>query len=175
MDFKDVLTLRRTTRSYLPEQISESQLQQILLAAQTAPLAAGDDQTTHLTVVQKPETMERIRKSCQLISRKTNKPLDPFYGAPTVIFVSATNLSEDHIEFSNVACVIENMILAATNEGLGSTYIWGCLSKLRKDPETLRLLLIPEGYEILSAFAVGYPVKSLEPREPREKMTVDRI
>ncbi len=175
MDFKDVLTLRKTTRGYLPDQISESRLYEILLAAQTAPLATGDDQTTHLTVLQNPETMARIRKSCQLISRKTNKPLDPFYGAPTVIFVSATDLSEDHIEFSNVACVIENMILAATNEGLGSTYIWGCLKKLRKDSETLKLLMIPEGYEILSAFAVGYPVKPLAPRKPREKMTVNRI
>lgn len=175
MDFKDVLTLRKTTRSYLPEQISESQLQQILLAAQTAPLAAGDDQTTHLTVVQNSETMEAIRNSCRTVSRKTGMPLDSFYGAPTVIFVSATDLSEDHIEFSNVACVIENMILAATNEGLGSTYIWGCLGKLRQDTETLKLLSIPEGYEILSAFAVGYPAKPLESRAPREKITVNRI
>lgn len=174
MDFRDVLTLRRSTRSYRPEQISESQLQQILLAAQTAPLAGGDDKTTHLTVVQKPETMEMLRKSCQFV-RKTGETIDAFYGAPTVIFVSATDLSEDHIEFSNVACVIENMILAATNEGLGSTYIWGCLRKLRQDPETLKLLSIPEGYEILSAFAVGYPGQPLEPREPCGKMTVNRI
>lgn len=175
MDFKDVLTLRKTTRSYLPEQISESQLQQILLAAQTAPLAGGDDQTTHLTVVQKPEVMEKLRHTCQVISRKTGQPIDSFYGAPTVIFVSATDLSEDHIEYSNAACIIENILLAATNEGLGSTYIWGCLRLLRQDPETLKLLSIPEGYEILSAVAVGYPKKPLEPREPREKMTVNRI
>lgn len=175
MDFKEVLTLRKTTRKYLPEQISESQLQTILLAAQTAPLATGDDKTTHLTVVQDPETMDRLRQCCQVISRKTSKPFDAFYGAPTVIFVSATDLSEDHIEYSNVACVIENMILAATNEGLGSTYIWGCLNKLRQDSETLNLLSIPEGYEILSACAVGYPAKPLEPREPHERMTVDQI
>ena len=175
MDIKDVLTLRKTTRKYLPDQITESQLQAILLAAQTAPLATGDDKTTHLTVVQNPEMMDRLRQCCQGISRKTNKPLDAFYGAPTVIFVSATDLSEDHIEYSNVACVIENMILAATNEGLGSTYIWGCLNKLRKDPEMLSLLSIPEGYEIGRACAVGYPVKPLEQRELCERMTVDRI
>jgi nitroreductase len=175
VEFKDVITLRKTTRKYLPEQISESQLQAILIAAQTAPLATGDDKTTHLTVVQNPEIMERLRQCCQGISRKTNKPLDAFYGAPTVIFVSATDLSEDHIEYSNVACVIENMLLAATNEGLGSTYIWGCLDKLRQDSETLSLLSIPEGYEILSACAVGYPAKPLEPREPRERIAVTRI
>jgi hypothetical protein len=43
VEFKDVITLRKTTRKYLPEQISENQLQAILLAAQTAPLATGDD------------------------------------------------------------------------------------------------------------------------------------
>lgn len=51
MDFREVLGLRRTTRSYQSKQISENQLQQILFAAQTAPLALGDDKTTYLTLV----------------------------------------------------------------------------------------------------------------------------
>lgn len=107
--------------------------------------------------------------------RKNGEIIDALYGAPTVIFISAKDLSEDHIEFSNVACVIENIILSATNEGLGSSYIWGCLKKIRKDPETLKLLSIPEDYEILSAVVVGYSEQPLAPREHHAKMTINRI
>jgi nitroreductase len=100
MDLKEVIALRRTCRRYQEKQISESQLQQILLAAQTAPLATGDDKTTHLTIIQDSTVLDAIRKCC-MMSTKKGSPVDPFYGAPTVIFVSATDISSDHIEYSN--------------------------------------------------------------------------
>ena len=51
MDFEQVLTLRQTTRKYTDQKVSDSDLEKILQAAQTAPLAAGDDKTTHLNLV----------------------------------------------------------------------------------------------------------------------------
>ena len=51
MDFEQVLALRQTTRKYTDQKVSDSDLEKILQAAQTAPLAAGDDKTTHLTLV----------------------------------------------------------------------------------------------------------------------------
>lgn len=41
MDFEQVLTLRQTTRKYTDQKVSDSDLEKILQAAQTAPLAAG--------------------------------------------------------------------------------------------------------------------------------------
>ena len=175
MDLENVLHLRRTTRKYQPEQIKEAELLKLLEAAQTAPLAAGDDRTTHITVVQDPELMGRIREVTQVISRKTGNLMDALYGAPTLIFLSATELSEDSIEYANVGCVIENMMLQATALNLGSTYIWGCLEKVRAREDLIQALRIPEQYKILSAMAVGYPVKPLELREKKEKIAVTRI
>lgn len=175
MEFEKVLYLRRTTRKYQAMQIQESDLQKILDAAQTAPLAAGDDKTTHITVVQEPTLVNRIREVTQLTSRKTGNVFDPFYGAPTIIFLSATDLSEDCIEYANVGCVIENMILQATALNLGSTYIWGCLGKLRDSTELIQKMNIPAQYKILSALAIGYPAIPLEKREKKNKISVNRI
>ncbi len=175
MEFEQVLYLRRTTRKYQTMQIQESDLQKILDAAQTAPLAAGDDKTTHITVVQEPTLVNRIREVTQLTSRKTGNLLDPFYGAPTIIFLSATDLSEDCIEYANVGCVIENMILQATALNLGSTYIWGCLGKLRNHTELMQKMEIPTRYTILSALAIGYPTIPLEKREKKVKISINRL
>ncbi len=175
MEFEQVLHTRRTTRAYLPQQITDDELEKILDAAQTAPLAAGDDKTTHITVVRTPQLLEEIRQAAMLVSPKTGKRVDPFYGAATLFFVSAGDISEDHIEYCNAACIIENMMLQATALGLGSTYIWGCLRKLRSHPEVIEKLRLPDGYQIMSAMAVGYPAEKLTPREKKVKIGCDRL
>lgn len=176
MDFKELKYYRRSCRKYKEGQITEEELQQIIDAAWTAPLAMGNNKSTHLTVVQNPEILDEIRACCQTESRKhPGKMLDAFHGAPTAIFVSCKDVSDDHIEYCDVACVIENMCLAATELGLGSCYIWGCLPKLKADQELLAKLNLPEGYEILSGFVCGYPNKELYAREKKENFPVNRV
>lgn len=172
MEFSDVLGMRRSTRAFTGEPVADKQLEAILDAAQRAPLAMGDRATSHLTVVRPGDLMERIRAACML-RRKDGTEVDPFYGASTIVFFSAADISDDHIEFCNAGCVIENMCLAATNLGLGSCYIWGCLRKLRNNPEALALLGLPEGYEILSAFVCGHPVEPLAERSLDTRISAD--
>ena len=172
MEFKDALKKRCSTRGFTAERVSDEDVKAILAAAQNAPLALGDNKTSHLTVVRDPELMEKIRSACML-KKKDGTPHDPLFGATTMIFFSATDISDDHIEYCNAGCVIENMCMAAADRGLGSLYIWGCLKKLKKQPDVVSLLKLPEGYEILSAFVCGYPLKPIEDREDRENIATD--
>jgi nitroreductase len=172
MELEKVLALRQTTRKYTNQKISDEALEKIVKAAQRAPLAAGDAKNTNLTIVNNPELVEEIRQACMLFSKKTGKQVDPFYGAQTIIFVSAKDISDDHIEYCNVGCVIENMILQATALGLGSTYIWGCLRKLRKNEEVVKKLELPQGHQILSALVVGYSQNPIQERDYVAKMEV---
>ena len=165
MELEEILRLRKTCRAYTDESISPEELDFILRAAQRAPLAAGDNKTTFLTVVRQGALLEEIRETCTLVNKTTGVRKDALYGAQTLIVFSAADVSDDHIEYANAGCVIENMHLAATALGLGSTYIWGCLRKLRKNGALLEKLALPEGYEILSAFAVGHPAQPLTERE----------
>ena len=174
MELEEILLLRRSCRKYTEEPVSEKELEAILRAGEMAPLAAGDDKTTHFTLVGAGERLERIRGTCRL-RRRTGEETDALYGAQALILVSSAEVSADGIEYANAGCVIENMHLQATALGLGSCYIWGCLRKLRADPEALALLELPDGYTVLSAFAVGHPVGQPVPREYREKVSITRL
>lgn len=174
MEFEKVCWTRATTRKYTNASVKEEQLEKILAAAQNAPVAMGCHEETHITVVQNPELVKKIKSMCML-RRKNGEMVDPFYGANTLIFLSVDEVSDDFIEFCNVACIIENMILAATDCGLGSTYIWGCLKKLRMHEDFNSILGLPDGQAVLSAMAVGVSEKPLEERERRTVISVNRL
>ena len=175
MELEQILKLRQSVRSYTDQPVPETALKRIIQAAQMAPLAAGDDQTTHLTVVRDPTLMKEIRETCMLTSHKTGNRVDALYGAQAIIFISATDISDDHIEYANAGCVIENMLLQAVELGLGGTYIWGCLRKLRANSAVVEKLRLPEGYQILSAMVVGYPAQPVQERPFDRKIAVTEL
>jgi len=175
MELEELFSYRRSTRKYEKQQITEEQLQQILEAAQNAPLAVGNRPKARLTVVQDVELLNEIRECCQTESRKhPGMILDSLYGAPTLILVSESTLSEDRIELCDAACIIENMMIEATNLGLGCCYIWGCLPKLRANSELLKKLDLGKEQVILSGFICGTPVKPLYAKK-REPISVTRL
>ena len=174
MEFMDIIRARRSTRAYAEGQIAKEELDLIVEAGRTAPIAGADYSMSHMTVVQDTALLAEIREAGAL-TRKDGTKFDPTYGAPTIIFLSATGPSSDQIEYCNVACAIENMALAATSLGLGSVYLWGFLKKLRKRPDVIARLGLPDGYAVLSAFAVGRPAKPIAPHEPKGLIGVDYL
>ena len=129
---------------------------------------------SHMTVVTNPALLSEIREACML-HRKDGTAVDPTYGAPALILMSATGPSDDQIEYCNVACAIQSMSLCATDMGLGSVYLWGFLKKLRKHPDVVSKLGIPEGYSVLSAFAVGHATEPVVPHEPKGRIEVNWV
>ena len=119
----------------------EGTVRAILLAAAAAPVGSRLYKDIHLTVIQDKEILRQLslaaakryadrEKIKEIIIQKpgaedAGKVYDPFYGAPTVIFVSHRNQTlQPGIEFSNAACVTYSMHLAATELGLGSVFMW---------------------------------------------------
>ena len=185
MEFNNVLQFRRSTRSYLPGQISEAQLKVLLDAANRAPVGSKLYKDIHLTIVQNQAILLKLceaawerfshRQKLEEIAGDTLEKTEGtreiktnlFYGAPTVIFVSHRKQTlQPGIEWANAASVVNEMHLAATDMGLGSVYMWGALESMRMIPELdhTGLLEIPEGFEPLIALAVGYPTEELKER-----------
>ncbi len=174
METLKAIALRKSTRSYKPEQISEQELDTILEAGLVAPVAMGDHGSIHITAVQNPELLGKIVKAAaEFFSKPESNPL---YGAPTLIIVSAKNTSTPAREYGNASCVIENMSLASTDIGVGNVYIMGAMAALAYHPDLVEALQLPEGFVPVAALAVGYATTDLwVEKENKETFTMNKI
>jgi len=174
METLKTMAIRKSTRSYKPEQISEKELDTILCAGCAAPVAMGVYADVHLTVIQKAELLDKMTMAAANVFN--NPAMKPFYGAPTVVIVSAKKGKFPNAEIASAACIVENMHLAATDLGLGSVYLWGFLIAFSTDLELVKELQLPEGFSPVSAIALGYPVKPLiEIKELKKTITINTI
>ena len=113
----NTLKTRRSVRAYLPEQVKEEQLQQILEAGTYAATGKGM-QSPIMVVVQDPDTIAYLSKLNAAVMRTTS---DPFYGAPTVIVVLADRERPTCVEDGSL--VMGNLMNAAQAVGVNSCWI----------------------------------------------------
>ena len=174
MEFRNVIARRQSVRSYQEKQITDEQLQTLLEAANAAPICMGQYDHVHLTVVQSPEVLAKI--NAKFAAAVGDEKAYPTYGAPTVIYVSNMASDEEVIVGANASCIIENMLLAATEMGLASVYLFGVSQVLLNDAEVAELLKLPAGFRTVSAIAVGYPSEAFNERPLTcDKIGTDRI
>jgi len=192
MDFSELIRYRQTIRQFTQVQISQNDLNAILDAAFSAPVGSNMNQDIHLTVVQNRDVLDMLAQAstrrwedketmAKIVGKEAvNMPArDPFRNAPTVVFVShRKQYVQPGIEYSNVACIVYSMHLAATNLGLGSVLIWGALEAMREIPELDHtvVLELPDDFEPLLGVAIGYPAQPPKPRDIRtDKFTVNYL
>ncbi len=194
MDFTELLRYRKSTRKFTDEAISQDDLTRILAAANGAPVGSNLYRDVHLTIVrdrgvldalaeaaiQRLEDKETMRRIVGDIPASAIDPklIDPFYHAPLVVFVSHRKQDlQPGIEYSNVACIVYSMHLAATELGLGSVFMWGVLEAMREFPERdhTELLQLPDGFEPLLGLAVGHPASERRARDIKERIGVNWV
>ena len=163
METMQTMMTRKSTREFKGTQIRDEDLSKILLAGSISPVGRRMYNDCRLTVVQSKEILA-------ILSEKTTKnPLhpgaNPFYSAPTLIFVSSrTESGSLEMNIANASCIIENMHLIATDLGLGSVLLYGMMREIRENEALLTSLKIPAGFTPICALAVGYPVVPLSIR-----------
>jgi len=163
METMSAIAKRKSTRAFVPEkQVAKVDLDAILAAGCAAPVGAGDYSSLQLTVIQNPELLDKINKAVQAVFKIDRAVL---YGAPTFVLVSSSEPRFPNIEYANVGCIIENMLLAATDLGVDSVYLWGAANVIAKSPELQKEIGIPEGFTPISGAALGSAIES----NPAEK------
>lgn len=142
MDVFEAIQTRRSVRAYEPTPIPKEKLDRILEAARLAP-SAGNIQPWHFIVVTDPSKRERLARA-------------PFAGflkeAPVVIVGCGSQKASPKWFMVDVAISMQNMVLAATAEGLGTCWVGSFDEKEVK--ETLK---IPDEYRVVALLAIGYP------------------
>ncbi len=166
---------RRSNRGYAPEQISEEQLQALLIAAQQSP-SARDLQPWHFSVVQDRALLDEFALDyAKIMAQNSEKPdigsgYHLFFRAPTVIFLSTAEMPVSR--FAQVDCGIaaQNIALAAHALGLGSVILGRPMDVFGSPRGEYyeRKMRFPEGNHFAIAIAVGRPTLSKGAHKFRE-------
>lgn len=156
MQTMEAIAKRKSERAFDTDKAVPAELVDLVVKAGCqAPIGAGKKDSLHLTVCTDVSILDEIN-TMSSVAMKMDKR-DFFYGAPVVIFVSASDKQmAPGVELANAGCVIENMLLAATDAGLGNIYLWGAVQALAKNKALCAKLGIPEGFRPVSAAAIGY-------------------
>ena len=163
---------RRSCRSFLPEQLKESDLEQILRAGTFAATGMGR-QSPKIVVLQNPEDIAVLeRMNADVMG---NPDGHPFYGAPTVCVVLAEAGAFTNVEDGSL--VIGNLMLAAWSLGVGSCWIHRAREEFAS-PEGKALLKkwgVEGDYIGVGHCILGYPTGEFRPVKPRKSDYILRV
>ncbi len=164
MQTSEAIARRKSTRDFDSNRpVSKEIVDTIVKAGCQAPIGANKRESLHLTVCTNQEILNEINRTTAAAMKTEER--DFFYGAPVVIFVSASDEQmAPGIEFANTGCVIENMLIAATDSGVDNIYLWGGVQALAKNTELCRKMGIPQGFRPVSAAAIGYSKSGEAPK-----------
>ncbi|MEM2874582.1 MAG: nitroreductase family protein [Candidatus Hadarchaeales archaeon] len=148
MDAIEAILKRKSIRSYLPDPIPREKLMRVLEAGRAAP-SAENLQPWYFVVVTDEEKRRRITKACKLARFLRECP---------VIIVGCGDRRRSPRWYAiDTAIAMENMVIAATAEGLGTCWIGSF-----EEEKVKEILKIPENFSIISLLAVGYPSRKLD-------------
>jgi nitroreductase len=177
MNVKDAVMKRKSIRSYQDKPVSEEDLATIINAGRWAPNAGEYTMSVirnkDLVAQVNQKTLEAMRASGNdfLVERASIPGYLPLYGAPVVILLSGP-IAVNHTQ-ANCAVAVENMLLQATELGMGSVFLRSPSYALNR-PENVALAReagIAEGSQMECGIAIGHIADETKfarmEREPR--------
>jgi coenzyme F420-0:L-glutamate ligase/coenzyme F420-1:gamma-L-glutamate ligase len=187
----EVVTARRSVRSFLPDRVDPALLQQAIAAAVTAPaphhttpwrfvLVDTDEARTALLSAMRAAWTEDLRGDGlddASIARRIAKS-DGLLGAAPYLVVPCLVVERAHdypderraaaereMFVVSMGAAVENLLIALSANGLGSC--WVSSTMFCKEP-VRRALGLPDGWDPMGAIAVGKPAETPPPRPPRD-------
>jgi nitroreductase len=183
LEFKEVVAKRRSIRKFLKDDLPKEALANVLEAGRWAP-SAGNCQPWRFVVITDPQIKAAIAGNCTRFSKmhwaqfstERAKYLaarggswDKSYMKDIPILIAVCyRLPErvrDELVLGSVWMAVENMLLAATDEGLGSC-VYTFLNR-REEYELKKTLHASKEDRIACLIQVGY--KKTEPIPPARK------
>ncbi len=154
MSVYEKIISRRTVRQFTDRHISEDILENLVNAGRLAPSGANLQPLEFIVIDDKAVTMEVFPclKWAAYIAPEGN-PRPGQEPTAYVIIVVNKDIRPQGYEW-DVGAAMENMIIAAWEEGIGSCWLHSI------DRDRLRqILTVPESYRIDSVLALGYPAE----------------
>jgi nitroreductase len=161
-EFLDLIYSRRSIREYTSEPVDDASIEAMLKAAMAAP-SADNLQPWHFVVVNKRKTLDRLSEVHKYAHMLKEAPLG-------IVVCGDQEVSARHW-VEDTCAATQNLLLAATAQGLGG--VWISLYPKKKHQKFVRERLdIPEHVGVLCVLAIGHPA---EKKKPRTQYKPDRI
>ena len=164
-DFLTLIRTRRSIRAYKPDAVPADVLARVLEAGTYAPSALGKQSATIVAV----ETKTYRDRLAKLNAAVIGKDVDPYYGAPVIVVVLGDGESANYL--ADGSCVLENLMLAAHAEGLGTVWV-NREREIFDSPDGKALLRdwgLPETLRGVGAVALGYAAGPAPEDAPRKE------
>jgi nitroreductase len=151
MNTEEAIFTRRSIRKYQDRPVEDEKIEKLLRAAMAAPSAMNQQPWEFYVVRDK----EKIRELGDATPHS-----GCISGAPLVIVVCQKTGPKPSPAFADVDCAIatENMLLMATELGLGTVWIGTCPVEERVE-NVGKILSIAEGLKAFAVVGVGYPAE----------------
>ncbi|MDD2890690.1 MAG: nitroreductase family protein [bacterium] len=175
ISLSDVIKIRQSVRAYLDKPVKDNLIEEIIEAARLCPSACNSQPWRFIVVTDK-----------NIKDQITSKVLNGIFlpnswakTAPVIIAVcaelsfvphtAASTLKKTKLHLLDMGIAIEQMVLKATELGLGTCIIgWFNGKTLRK------ILNIPNSIQTVALITLGYPEKPLDVNL-REKLPLEKI
>jgi nitroreductase len=149
MDVFEAIAKRHSTRAYEPTRsVPEEKLERILEAARLAP-SAGNVQPWHFIIVKDREKRQTLAKGGRYARFLVESPV-------VVVGCGDQEASPNWYKV-DVSIAMQNMVLTATEEGLGTCWIGSF-----NENQVRRLFRIPDKFRVIALLALGYPRETLD-------------
>ena len=159
MEFKELIYKRRSTRAFTDKNVTNEEIEQMLIAATRAPNACNL-QSWHFWAVKDDAVRAKFAEEAVIA---------PWACAAPVIFVICTDDAEITARFGekgkkfpiqDTALAMENLVLAAADMGYGS-----CILGIYNNEKIRAILNLPEAQEIVAVVPVGEAAAEVPLRE----------
>ena len=147
MDVFDAIKARSSVRAYDSTPVPDDSLARILESGRLAP-SANNFQPWHFVVVKDDA------KRAELSKERWAKFLKE---SPVVIVGCGDKKRSPDWYAVDTTIALQNMVLAATNEGLGTCWIGSF-----DEDKVRKLLSIPDDFSVVALLSLGYPRKKLD-------------
>ncbi len=152
MSVYEIILKRRTIRRFKPEPLPKELLERLVNAGRLAPSGANL-QPLEFIIVDEPEMVNKVFPALKWAGYIAPAGNPPEGKRPVAyILVLVNTMIKSGNGSVDAAAAIENMILTALDEGVGSCWLGSI------DRNQLRSIFgIPQHYQIDSVLALGYP------------------
>lgn len=155
MDFLEMIKTRRTVRRFKQDPIGIDLLNDLVDCARCAPSASNGQPLEYVIVNDKPQVAGIFDQLAWgvYVQPKRNPPAE-FRPVAYIIVLICNERALGRFGPVDAAAAIENILLAAWSKAIGSCW----LASVKRD-KAKEIIGIPDGYEIDSVVALGYPAE----------------